>query len=66
LRLQYSDAIDHLMARGNGRQAIDRDDEDRRRLQECLAREMVRRAWRVYGSVIKSNHLHGNARPFPA
>jgi hypothetical protein len=58
LRVQFSDAIFHLMARGNGRQAIVRDDEDRRRRQDCLAREAVRRAGRVYALVIMSNHLH--------
>ncbi len=33
LRLQYPDAIYHLMARGNGRQDIVCDDADRDRLQ---------------------------------
>ena len=46
------------MARGNGRQDIVRDDPDRDRLQQELARAAVRGAWRVYAFVILSNHLH--------
>ena len=58
LRLQYPGAIYHLMARGNGRQDIVRDDHDRRRLLEAFARAVARCSWRVYAFVIMSNHLH--------
>jgi putative transposase len=58
LRLQYPDAIYHLMARGNGRQNIVRDDLDRDRLQAHLGRAAVRCSWRVYAFAILSNHLH--------
>jgi putative transposase len=58
LRLQYPDAIYHLMARGNGRQDIVCDDVDRDRLQEHLGRAVIRCSWRVYAFVIMSNHLH--------
>jgi REP element-mobilizing transposase RayT len=58
LRLQYHDAIYHLMARGNGRQDIVRDDDDRRRLQDYLGRAVIRCSWRVYAFVIMANHLH--------
>jgi REP element-mobilizing transposase RayT len=56
--LQYPDAIYHLMARGNGRQDIVRDDLDRERLQAHLGRAAVRCSWRVYAFTIMSNHLH--------
>ena len=46
------------MARGNGRQDIVRDDDDRDRLQQELGRAAVRCGWRVYAFVILSNHLH--------
>jgi REP element-mobilizing transposase RayT len=46
------------MARGNGRQDIVRDDEDRRRLIDALERAALRCSWRVYAFVIMSNHLH--------
>ena len=58
LRIQYHGAIYHVMARGNGRQDIVRDDDDRRRLQEDLARAVGRCSWRVFAFVIMSNHLH--------
>jgi REP element-mobilizing transposase RayT len=58
LRVQYPGAIYHLMARGNGRQDIVRDDADRDRLVEQLGRAAVRCSWRVFAFVIMSNHLH--------
>jgi hypothetical protein len=56
LRLQYSGAIYHLMARGNGRQDIVRDDVDREWLQEQLGKAAIRCSWRVYAFAIMSNH----------
>jgi putative transposase len=47
LRLQYPVAIYHLMARGNGRQEIVRDDTDRGRLQDDLGKAAIRCSWRV-------------------
>src|SRR5271154_4832816 len=44
------------MARGNGRQHIAHDD-DRRRLQDDLARAVSRCSWKVYAFVLLSNHL---------
>jgi REP element-mobilizing transposase RayT len=58
LRLQYHDAIYHLMARGNGRQDIVCDDADRDRFVGFLGRAAVRCGWRVYAFVVMSNHLH--------
>src|SRR5438034_6474533 len=58
LRIQYHDAIYHLMARGNGRQDIVRDDHDRDRLLACLARTVQRCSWRVSAFVVLTNHLH--------
>jgi REP element-mobilizing transposase RayT len=58
LRLQYPDAIYHLMARGNGRQDIVRDDIDHDRLLAHLGRTAVRCSWRVYAFAVLSNHLH--------
>jgi site-specific recombinase XerD/REP element-mobilizing transposase RayT len=58
LRIQYPGAIYHLMARGNGRQDIVRDDSDRHRLEDFLGRAAVRCSWRVYAFALLSNHLH--------
>ena len=46
------------MARGNGRQAIVRDDADRDRIREDLGKAAIRCSWRVYAFAIMSNHLH--------
>ena len=58
LRLEYPDAIYHLMARGNGRQDIVCDDVDRDRLLQHLGRTAVRCSWSIYAFAIMSNHLH--------
>ena len=58
LRIQYSDAIYHVMARGNGRQDIVQDDADRGRLVACLERAVRRSGWSLYAFVFLTNHLH--------
>ena len=58
LRIQDPGAIDQAMARGNGRQDLVRDDDDRGRLQSELGQAAVRGAWRIYAFVILSNPMH--------
>ena len=58
LRIQYPNAIYHVMARGNGRQDIVADDGDRARLVACLQRVVRRSGWVLYAYVILTNHLH--------
>ena len=58
LRIQYSDAIYHVMARGNGRQDIVQDDADRGRLVACLERAVRRSGWSLCAFVFLTNHLH--------
>jgi len=58
LRIQYSDAIYHVMARGNGRQDIVQEDADRGRLVACLERAVRRSGWLLYAYVLLTNHLH--------
>src|SRR6185437_12368516 len=58
LRIEYEDAIYHVMARGNARQDIVHDDDDRRRLLADLERAVTRSGWLVLGFVVMSNHLH--------
>src|SRR5208337_3409825 len=58
LRIPYPGAIYQVMARGNGRQDMVRDDDDRGRLQRELGRDAVRGAWRIYAFVILSNPIH--------
>ena len=58
LRIQYEDAIYHVMARGNGRQDIVEDDADRERLMTCLERVVARSGWVLYAFVLLTDHLH--------
>src|SRR4051794_30232627 len=58
LRIEYEGAIYHVMARGNARQRIARDDADRRRLLDGLERTVARRGWEVLAQVLMGNHLH--------
>jgi hypothetical protein len=58
LRIEYEDAIYHVMTRGNARQDIVHDGDDRRRLIANLERVVDRSDWVVLGFVIMSNHLH--------
>src|SRR5262249_12925481 len=58
LRIEFEDAIYHVMARGNARQKIVRDDADRRRLIDGLENAVVRYGWELLCYVIMGNHLH--------
>ena len=58
LRIEFEGAIYHVMARGNARQDIVYDDDDRRRLLADLERAVVRSGWELLGFVFMSNHLH--------
>jgi REP element-mobilizing transposase RayT len=58
LRIEFEGAIYHVMARGNARQRIVRDDADRRRLIEGLEQAVVRHDWEVLAYVVMGNHLH--------
>ena len=58
LRIEFEGAIYHVMARGNGRQKIVRDDEDRRRLIAGLEHTVIRCGWKLLSYVIMDNHLH--------
>ena len=48
----------HLMARGNRRQPIFLDDEDRRTFLRMLSRVCVRYGWTCYGYCLMGNHVH--------
>ncbi len=58
LRIDYPGAYYHAMARGNRREAIFRDEEDRARWVETLAETCAMTGWRVHGWVFLSNHYH--------
>ncbi len=58
LRIEFEGAIYHVMARGNARQKIVRDDADRRRLIDGLGQAVVRCGWELLCYVVMGNHLH--------
>ena len=56
LRLQFPGACYHVMARGNRREAIFADDDDRRFFLRALAQASERTGWRVHGWTLMDNH----------
>ena len=52
LRIEFAGAIYHVMARGNARQKIVHDDDDRSRLLVDLERAVVRYDWELLAFVV--------------
>ena len=50
-RIEFEGAIYHVMARGNARQRIIRDDHDRERLLDDLRRTVLRCGWELLAFV---------------
>jgi REP element-mobilizing transposase RayT len=58
VRVEYSGAFYHVMARGNRREHIFRDDVDRDFFCQSLGEACERTGWRVHAWVLMSNHYH--------
>ena len=58
LRIQYPGAIYHVMNRGNRREAIFEDDEDRQRLLKALTEACEKTGWQVHAYCFMRNHFH--------
>jgi putative transposase len=58
LRIDVADGLYHVTSRGWERRTIVRDDGDRQRWLDLLARVAVRRAWRVFAWALMDNHFH--------
>ena len=58
LRLDYEGAVYHVMARGNRRESIYRDDRDRLAWLDYLSQACQRTGWRVCGWALMGNHYH--------
>ncbi len=58
LRIEFPGALYHLTARGNARQDIFHDDEDRDDFLRLLGREIQQQRWRCYAYCLMSNHYH--------
>jgi len=58
LRLEFSGAYYNVMARGNRREAIFHDDDDRRFFLATLSEACAMTGWRVHAWVLMGNHYH--------
>jgi putative transposase len=58
LRLEYPGAIYHVMNRGDRREPIFKDDEDRRRFLVTLGEACVKTGWQVHALCLMPNHFH--------
>ncbi|OIO53868.1 MAG: addiction module toxin RelE [Alphaproteobacteria bacterium CG_4_10_14_0_2_um_filter_63_37] len=58
LRLEYSGALYHVTSRGNARQAIVHDDDDRALFLEILGSVMDRFGWLCHAYCLMDNHYH--------
>jgi len=58
LRIQFEGALYHVTSRGNARQDIFLDDEDRSAFLEVLGEAVTRYGWICHGYCLMSNHFH--------
>ena len=58
VRIEYEGAIYHVMCRGDRREAIFFDDEDRRRFLRTLEEAIGKSGWRLHAYVLMTNHYH--------
>ena len=58
LRIEYEGAIYHVMNRGDRREDIFLDDEDRERFLETLEEACAKPDWRIHAYCLMGNHFH--------
>ena len=58
IRIEFAGAYYHVMARGNRREAIFLDDDDRRFFLKTLSEACECTGWRVHAWVLMGNHYH--------
>jgi REP element-mobilizing transposase RayT len=58
IRIEFAGAFYHVMARGNRRESIFRDEEDRMGFVQVLGEACTMTGWRVHAWVLLSNHYH--------
>jgi putative transposase len=58
VRIQYPGAIYQVMNRGDRREALFEDDEDRERLLETLTQACQQTGWQVHADCLMRNHFH--------
>src|SRR3970040_1017299 len=58
LRLEFAGALYHLTSRGDHRDKIFLDDEDRRTFLDLLGKEILQQHWICYAYCLMDNHYH--------
>jgi putative transposase len=58
LRIQYPGAIYHVMNRGDHREAIFKDEQDRTRFLETLGEACEKTGWGIHAYCLMNNHFH--------
>jgi len=58
LRIEFSGALYHITSRGDRREAIYEDDEDREAFLSVLAEVVERFNWLCHGYCLMTNHYH--------
>jgi putative transposase len=60
MRLEFAGALYHLTARGDRREPIFLDDQDRLIFLDLLAREVLQQGWLLYAFCLMDNHYQKN------
>jgi putative transposase len=58
VRIDYPGAFSHVMARGNRREAIFRNNADRQLFLKTLGEACAMTGWRIHAWMLMSNHYH--------
>ena len=58
IRIEYPDAVYHVMARGNQGRPVFGDPQDHKRFLETLAEACAKTGWQVHACVLMENHYH--------
>ncbi len=58
LRVEYPGAIYHLINRGDRREPIFREDQDRQRFLDTFGEACLKTGWQVHALCLMSNHFH--------
>ncbi len=58
LRVEYPGAIYHVLSRGDRREAIFKDAQDRERFLATLGEACVKACWQIHALCLMSNHFH--------
>jgi putative transposase len=58
LRIQYAGAIYHVMNRGDRREPIFKDNQDRERFLETLSQTCQKTLWQIHAYCLMNNHFH--------